>query len=143
MTEIKKSCPCSSGKTYDNCCKPFHKGARPENALQLMRSRYSAYALNIADYIIATTHPENPNYTEDKINWRRNISEFSEKTRFHNLEIIDFQEDKTSATVTFTAYLSQNSRDATFTEKSYFEKVGNQWLYHSGQFTQGSHSKSL
>ena len=34
-------CECKSGKSYGECCKPFHAGERwPETPLQLMRSRY-------------------------------------------------------------------------------------------------------
>lgn len=122
-------CPCCSGSSYEKCCKLFHDGALPKNALQLMRSRYSAYALNIPDYIIATTHPANPQYSQDKPSWRRNISQFSQNSSFHRLEILDFKENAISATVTFIAHLSQNGRDATFTEKSYFEKIEQHWLY--------------
>lgn len=137
MADLTNSCPCCSMKEYDNCCKPFHDGIIPENALQLMRSRYSAYVLNIPDYIIATTHPASPQYSENKFSWKRSISQFSRTSSFHKLEILDFKENKAVATVTFTAYLSQGSHDATFTERSYFEKINNRWLYRGGQLSQG------
>ena len=39
-------CPCKSGKTYGECCGPVHAGARKaETAEELMRARYSAYAV--------------------------------------------------------------------------------------------------
>jgi SEC-C motif-containing protein len=51
------NCPCrlgqlSSGQTFDRCCGQFisHR-ALPENATQLMRSRYSAYTLGDQDYL--------------------------------------------------------------------------------------------
>jgi len=137
MTNAINLCPCCSGKVYDECCKLFHEGTLPENALQLMRSRYSAYALNIPDYILATTHPASPQYSENKSSWKRSISQFSQNSSFNKLEILDFKENKTVATVTFTAHLSQDTRDATFTERSYFEKKGNQWLYRGGQLVEG------
>ncbi len=130
-------CPCCSGNAYDNCCKPFHTGSRPENALQLMRSRYAAYALNIASYIIATTHTANPQYSKNMLSWKRSISQFSHSTTFHRLEIIDFKENALWATVTFTACLSQDTRDTTFTERSHFEKVKGAWLYRDGSLAQG------
>lgn len=130
-------CPCSSGKEYNHCCKPFHEGIRPENAVQLMRSRYSAYVLNLPDYIIKTTHPASPQYVENHFSWKRGISQFSRNFTFQRLEVLDFKEKNTLATVTFTAYLSQKDRDATFTEKSYFEKVNDRWLYRGGQLAQG------
>lgn len=98
-----------------------------------MRSRYSAYVLNLADYIVATTHPASPNYSENKFAWKRSIAAFSKSSSFHKLEILDSREN----TVTFTAYLSQEDHDATFTERSYFEKIGNQWFYRYGQIEQG------
>ena len=134
-------CPCSSGDTYTTCCEPFHQGKLPENALQLMRSRFSAYALNLPDYIIGTTHPASPQYLHDKTTWSRQISEFSSQTEFKKLEILNFQETEHFATVTFVAYLFQNNNDATFTERSYFEKLDGKWLYRSGQLSPGREPK--
>ena len=52
---MSRPCPCTSKKPYDRCCGPFHGGtAAPETAEQLMRSRFSAYALGKVDYLIAT-----------------------------------------------------------------------------------------
>lgn len=126
---IMNLCPCCSGKPYSECCQPLHDGALAESALQLMRSRYSAYALNKPDYIIRTTHPSNPHYSPDRAAWKKNISHFSKVTKFDRLAIRDFQESSDQATVTFTAYLTQNDQDATFTEKSSFEKVDGAWVY--------------
>lgn len=122
-------CPCFSGNIYDKCCRPFHQGKLPESALQLMRSRYSAYALDIPDYIMATTHPSNSQYSENTISWGKSISEFSRNFSFEKLEILDSTENSTVATVTFKAYLLHDGSDASFTEKSYFEKVNGRWLY--------------
>lgn len=49
-------CPCGGG-LYSQCCQPFHRGELPSTAGQLMRSRYSAYALQHLDYLVATTLP--------------------------------------------------------------------------------------
>ncbi len=130
-------CPCCSGKEYRNCCQPLHEGVLPENALQLMRSRYAAYVLNLPDYIISTTHPGSPYYSENIFSWKRSLTKFSRGSTFHRLEILDFKEKDTLATVTFTAFVSQNDHDATFTEKSYFEKTKDRWLYRGGQLSDG------
>lgn len=137
MEKIGTLCPCCSGKEYDACCKIFHQGSLPENALLLMRSRYSAYVLNIPDYIIETTHPASPQYSENKLLWRRAISQFSRRSSFHRLEVLDFKEKNTLAIVTFTAHVSQGDRDTTFTERSFFEKINNRWFYRGGQLAQG------
>ncbi|MBI5346550.1 MAG: peptide deformylase [Chlamydiae bacterium] len=142
MTDHENLCPCCSKKKYEICCKPFHEGALPENALLLMRSRYSAYVLNIPDYIVATTHPASPEYSDNKFNWKRSLSKFSRSSTFHKLEILDFKENNNLATVTFTVYLSQDNHDATFTERSYFEKIKGRWLYRGGQLAAG-HAPNL
>lgn len=125
-------CPCFSGKTYESCCKPFHEGTAPENALLLMRSRYAAYALNLPEYIIATTHLKNPQYSKNKVLWKQRISQFATGTSFQNLVIRNFKEEGDGAVVTFTATLSQGGKDASFTETSSFEKVDHRWLYKEG-----------
>lgn len=137
-----RTCPCCSGTEYDQCCKLFHEGNPPKNALQLMRSRYSAYALNLSEYLMATTHPKSPHFQKNKSLWKRSLSEFSKNSQFHHLTILDFREEGSLATVTFTAYISQQSCDITFTERSYFEKIHDRWLYREGASTKG-HSPSL
>lgn len=132
-------CPCGSGEPYFQCCDRFHQGLEPENALQLMKARYSAYVLNIPDYILKTTHPASTQYSENMTQWKRNVTLSSENTQFHKLEVIDFQENGSLATVTFTVYISQGDNDATFTEKSFFEKRKGRWLYLRGRGEAGHH----
>lgn len=131
------ACPCGSGESYENCCKRYHEGLVPENAERLMRSRYSAYALNLPDYIVSTTHPASPQYSENFFGWKRSITQFSNSTQFQKLHVRDFKERGKLATVTFTAEILQGGQDATFTERSYFEKKGSRWLYLGGQLEEG------
>lgn len=50
-------CPCSSGLPYEACCGPVHDDSRPApTAEQLMRSRYSAYALGDRAHLLRTWH---------------------------------------------------------------------------------------
>ena len=128
-------CPCCSRKTYKECCQRYHKGAPPENALVLMRSRYCAYALHLVDYIVQTTHRANPRFSKNSKAWAKQILEFAQKTDYEKLEIVSFQDGDPIAYVTFTAHLKQGKRDLTFTEKSTFEKVGDRWMYLDGVFT--------
>jgi SEC-C motif-containing protein len=51
------ACPCGSGAAYGACCGRAHHGTPPADAEALMRSRYSAYVLGLADYLLATWHP--------------------------------------------------------------------------------------
>lgn len=123
-------CPCHSGEKYKKCCHPYHKGSLPSTALKLMRSRYSAYALHLADYIIHTTHPNNCDFTEDTSAWKITILEFSQNTRFTGLKILDFTDGENEAFVTFEAMLS----NGILQEKSRFLKVEKKWFYESGEF---------
>jgi SEC-C motif-containing protein len=129
-------CPCHSGLIYSHCCRKYHLGSPAETAEALMRSRFSAYALGLADYIIDTTHPHHEDSQQDLITRRKNILEFSENTRFDGLKIREFIEKSgDEAFVTFTAFLTQNDQDARFTEKSRFLKHKDRWLYESGEMS--------
>ncbi|MCW2831227.1 MAG: hypothetical protein JWP31_1919 [Aeromicrobium sp.] len=67
-------CPCFSGLTYSACCERLHHGsALAQTAEQLMRSRYSAFAVGDGDYLLATWHPTTrPASIElDDRQWRR------------------------------------------------------------------------
>jgi SEC-C motif-containing protein len=108
----------------------YHKGALPSNALILMKSRYSAYAANLPDYIIKTTHPDNSDFTSDTKSWRESIGHFTEQTKFLKLKIIDFTEEEEEAYVTFVATLSSGE----LKEKSRFLKIKGRWLYVDGEF---------
>jgi peptide deformylase len=128
-------CPCCSNLSYSNCCQPFHNKKPVENALQLMRARYSAYALHKIDFIIETTHPASPNYYENKIAWRKSLKAFCERTNFSKLVIHNFQESGLFAEVAFTAYFTQEEGADHFFEKSYFNKLQGKWLYLMGHPT--------
>jgi SEC-C motif-containing protein len=125
-------CPCHSGEKYKKCCQPYHRGSFPSTAFKLMRSRYSAYALHLADYIIHTTHSNNPDFTDNTLVWRDSILEFCHTTQFIGLKILEFTEEKGEAFVTFEAKLSEGI----MREKSRFLKVSGKWLYESGEFSE-------
>ena len=89
-------CPCKSQKNYEECCKHYHIGGNPPTALALMRSRYSAYSLGLADYIIKTTHPNHPEFNQKPWEWRDDILHFSKATEFIDLEILAFESQKSN-----------------------------------------------
>lgn len=130
-------CPCSSGKPYQQCCEVYHLGKIPESAVALMRSRYSAYALNHIDYIVRTTHPRHPAVAQNLAAWKEEILKFCMQTDFEKLEVIDSKESGDRAAVIFIAHLKQGEDDVTFTERSYFAKVNGVWLYVNGDIYPG------
>ncbi|MDO8150171.1 YchJ family protein [Isoptericola sp. b408] len=68
-------CPCLSGLPYGECCGPLHRGERPApTAEALMRSRYSAFAVEDTAYLGATWHPSTRPAELDLVpgrRWRR------------------------------------------------------------------------
>lgn len=128
-------CPCKSKKNYTDCCRPYHETEQlAPHALALMRSRYSAYALCLADYIMRTTHPDNAEVRKKTWLWREEILRFSRNTEFIDLEILSFEEGFPFSYVTFTAVLKQKDTDCSYTEKSLFEQVNGAWLYKQAEF---------
>ena len=122
-------CPCGSNIKYKKCCQIYHKGAKPKTALLLMKSRYSAYAVGNAAYIVNTTHTNNSDYSKDVKAWKESIQNFSEHTEFLGLEILEFIEGEEEAFVTFRASLSSGD----MIEKSRFLNEGGTWLYERGE----------
>ncbi len=55
------ACPCGSGEPLVACCAPLHAGRPAPTAERLMRSRFSAFALGDAAYLLRswsrTTRP--------------------------------------------------------------------------------------
>ena len=52
-----QECPCGLGDDYDACCGRLHAGTPAPTAEALMRSRYSAFAVGDAGYLLRTWHP--------------------------------------------------------------------------------------
>lgn len=53
---LPAACPCDPARRYAACCGRLHRGDPAESAEALMRSRYSAYVLQNAGYLLATWH---------------------------------------------------------------------------------------
>ncbi|WP_210505772.1 YchJ family metal-binding protein [Naasia sp. SYSU D00057] len=121
----RASCPCGSRLPYDDCCRPFHDGASAPTAVQLMRSRFSAYALGLVEHVSRTwdpgTRPE-PLDLDDGITWRR-------------LQIVDTArggQDDTEGVVEFRASYRTEEGAGLLHERSRFRRDGDRWLYVDG-----------
>ncbi|MGZ8802839.1 MAG: YchJ family protein [Mycobacterium sp.] len=54
---VDDPCPFGTGEPFGSCCLPLHAGERhAQTAKQLMRSRFSAYAVGDSDYLWRTWH---------------------------------------------------------------------------------------
>jgi SEC-C motif-containing protein len=98
-----------------------------------MRSRFSAYALNLTEYIYATTHPKHQ-ATIDK----QQLAYTNQHTQWTNLvikEITPLTNYNTQGFVTFEAYYLDNGKEVSFEEHSCFEKIDFRWYYDPSQST--------
>ena len=128
---MSRPCPCTSAKPYDRCCGPFHAGAAaPATAEQLMRSRFSAYALGKVDYLIAT-RPEAKRSEED----REELAAYCKSVRCVGLKIVAKERGgpaDDSGIVTFHASLQANGRRTLHIETSTFAREEGRWVYVDG-----------
>ncbi|MEC4116535.1 YchJ family protein [Myroides phaeus] len=120
-------CYCGSDLTFDLCCQPFlDNKAIPDSAEKLMRSRYSAYVVANARYIIDTTHPKTRHFHS-----RKAILQWSKENTWDKLEIILSEANR----VVFKAYFKDSGEKRQIHyENSLFEKLGDKWYYVSGTF---------
>jgi SEC-C motif-containing protein len=99
-----------------------------------MRSRYSAYALGLIEYIVITTHPAGSQYDADALRWRASLADFCRASRFVGLQILETGPlAGTDAFVAFRARLLQDGADASFGERSRFRQLDGVWKYLDGE----------
>ena len=124
---ISENCYCGSDKSFDLCCNIYIKGIqKAPTALALMKSRYSAYATNQVDYLLATTHS-----SERKYYSREEILHWATANKWQKLEIISATEN----TVEFKAYfLNENNIKQVHHEFSTFKQENGSWFYVDGKF---------
>ncbi|MEO3760337.1 YchJ family metal-binding protein [Mycobacterium sp. B14F4] len=120
------ACPCGNGVEYAACCEPLHDGVRDAaTAEELMRSRYSAYAKGIADYLFRTWHPRTrpPEVTVDSdVTWSGlDIS-----------DVVAGDAGDERGEVEFTARYVRAGRLDALHERSRFERRAGRWLYLDG-----------
>lgn len=125
-------CPCGKGKLA-TCCGRFLSGAQvAETAEQLMRSRYSAFALGDEAYLRATwfpdTLPDEPLTGEDDVKW------IGLEVRKHH-----YVKDSDEATVEFVARFKVSGRAHRLHEVSRFVRQADaagqlRWYYVEGVF---------
>jgi SEC-C motif domain protein len=125
-------CPCDSGNTYEKCCEPFIRGERnPETAEQLMRSRYSAYALQEIPYIHDTIHPDSREDWDEE-----GALKWSKSSVWNGLEIIQTEAGGPAddqGTVEFIAGFSMENKRLQHHELAVFEKVAGRWYFKDGE----------
>ncbi|MGE0701976.1 MAG: YchJ family protein [Hyphomicrobiaceae bacterium] len=119
-------CPCrkkSETRTYEACCRPYHEGAATApTAEALMRSRYAAFALGKAAYLMATWHAST----------RPAQLDLDPAQQWQLLRILDRSEEGDRATVEFTARSRIGATGHLLHEVSRFVRDGGRWYYLDG-----------
>lgn len=122
-----ENCYCNSDKSFENCCEPFlNKTIFPKTPEQLMRSRYAAYVLQKADYLMETTH-----IFERKYYSKSEILQWSKSNTWVKLEVVEAFDN----IVEFKAYyLDEKLLAKIHHEKSTFKQENEIWFYVDGVF---------
>lgn len=117
------ACPCG-GADYARCCGPWHSGLAAPDAEALMRSRYSAFVLGDAGYLLASWHPST----------RPKALELDAGQRWLGLEVKRHEPTgPDTAIVEFVARSRQGgSRAQRQHEVSRFVREEGRWLYVDG-----------
>lgn len=119
----EKLCPCCSGASYQVCCQPLHTGSVANSPEQLMRSRYSAFALANTDYLLQTSSEQlKKNLSQEE------LAQTCETFEFISLQVISAQD----AQVEFVANLLLGDELHPLHETSSFIKQGQEWKYDTG-----------
>ncbi len=119
-----RPCPCGTGRAYAACCGPVLAGAAAGTAEQLMRSRYTAFAVGDADHLLATwagaTRPARLDL-DAALRWER-------------LEVLSAQGGLFDAegTVEFRAHWRRGAQRGVLHERSRFVREDGRWRYLGG-----------
>ncbi|QCX29064.1 zinc chelation protein SecC [Nocardioides jishulii] len=128
---MQPECPCGGSDaeraTYDACCGRFHRGSeRPATAEELMRSRYSAFALGLDDWVFTTWHPRT----------RPDDVRSDPTTTWTGLEILDTADggpgDETGEVEFVATWRTAEGQEGRMHERSRFARRAGRWLYVDG-----------
>ncbi|HIO91524.1 MAG TPA: hypothetical protein EYG68_01615 [Leucothrix mucor] len=118
-------CPCQSSLEYNLCCGRYHKGKlSAPTAEALMRSRYSAYSLNLGRYLFKTWHKSTRPSIQSLLQ--------NDESEWLSLKIVKTEqgmEQDDTGIVAFVATYSRQNQINQLSETSRFEKVKGQWVY--------------
>ncbi|MEE4359159.1 MAG: YchJ family protein [Desulfococcaceae bacterium] len=130
-----EKCPCGSEKEYAQCCEPIILGERPaETAEALMRSRFSAYAKKITDYIVKSTHPD-----QRQADSPQTVEDWAQNTRWHSLNILECTDggpEDTEGSVEFVADYTEKNKRKKHHELAQFKKKDGKWFFYDAGLPQ-------
>ena len=121
------ACPCGSSLPLTGCCGLYHLGAAAPSAEALMRSRYSAYALGLVDYLVHSTLPaQQKNLDQTAIRtWSLNSTWLG--LEVEHAELIEGEPQH--AYVTFIARWLDDGAEHSHRERSAFVRNNGNWFF--------------
>jgi SEC-C motif domain protein len=120
------ACPCGNGQLAECCGRFIHAGGKPATALELMRSRYTAYALRNEAYLQTTWYGSTRPAAR--------LLEEENNIKWLSLEILSHQQEGSAASVEFVARFKVHGRAQDLHEISRFVYEDGQWYYLDGSF---------
>jgi SEC-C motif-containing protein len=118
-----RSCLCGLPASYQDCCGNLHRGeAAATTAEQLMRSRFTAFGVGDAAYLLRTWHPTS----------RPAHLDLDKRTRWVRLEILETTGGSvvhTEGTVRFRAHYIDRGKPGEMEENSHFVRINGRWVY--------------
>lgn len=123
-----RRCPCGTGLTYAECCGKYHDGAVAPTAETLMRSRFTAFVVRDADYLLATWDPDTR---------PSELTLVDLPARFYRLDIIDVVGGgplDTTGLVEFEAFY-RGEPSGSQRERSTFRRLDGRWFYSAGDLS--------
>lgn len=122
MPPSADGCPCGSGQSLAQCCGRFHAGEPAPTPEALMRSRYSAFAMDLTDYLRASWHSST----------RPAALARDPTTRWLRLEVLESGEEGDGGQVHFRATFREGRRFGVLEEASRFRREAGRWYYLDG-----------
>jgi len=120
---VADACPCGTGRTYAECCRPLHAGvAHAESAVRLMRSRYSAYVVHDTAYLLRTWHPRT----------RPSDLDASSGPAWQGLTVLETADGRDTDSVGEVEFEAAHA-DGVLHERSRFVKRAGRWVYVDGE----------
>ncbi len=128
---VSQLCPCGSAVEYSLCCQPYLSGTQvAPDPSHLMRSRYTAFVLKQADYLINTWHPDCEAAT-----FRADIESGFAHTQWQGLTLFETAPGKNEneGYVSFVARFNEQNKSGAIIERSRFLKENGRWYYVDGK----------
>ena len=122
-TPADPACPCGSDRPLPDCCGRYHHGEPAPSPEALMRSRYSAFALDLTEYLRETWHSST----------RPSSLPSDDATRWRRLEILDHDQQDDRGHVHFRATFQEGRRWGVLEEVSRFVCEEGRWYYLDGE----------